>query len=157
MITVQPALTSLLVCWTDTGPLVDRVLVELSGGTDRSFTVTDGSSSFSVTGLEEGTSYTVRVTAENSAGDSGTALQNAVTEERPEPSTVTVAEITITKTQIVTSSIPCPVRTPTIITTTVTLPPTTAPCPDPQSGKFCYIASGSVITEAFSDKYPMVL
>ena len=157
-ITIQAALTSLQVCWSNIGPVVDRVLVELSGGTDRSDTVMEGSSSFSFTGLDEGTSYTVSVTAENSAGSSGTASEDAATEMRPTTTvtvTTTVAETTftetVTSTQTITTTVtlsptttPCPdPPTPITITTTVALSPST-PCPEQQSGNVYICAPHSV-------------
>ena len=158
-ITIQAALTSLQVCWSNIGPVVDRVFVELSGGTDRSVPVMDGSSSYSFMGLEEDTSYTVSVTAENTAGSSGTASEDAVTEMTPMPSTVTVTTTvaettfteTVTSTQTITTTVtlfptttPCPdPPTPITITTTVALSPST-PCPEQQSGNVYICAPHSV-------------
>ena len=49
-----------------------------SGGSDmNSTTITDGSTSYDIMGLEEDSSYTITVTASNSAGSS--AVSNTVT------------------------------------------------------------------------------
>ena len=78
--------TSISLSWTSAGSEVDsyEVMWETddiggcSGGSDMdSTTITDGSTSYDIMGLEEDSSYTITVTASNSAGSS--AVSNTVT------------------------------------------------------------------------------
>ena len=70
--------TSISLSWTSAGSEVDyEVMWETddiggcSGGSDmNSTTITGGSTSYDIMGLEEGSSYTITVTASNSAGSS---------------------------------------------------------------------------------------
>ena len=71
--------TSISLSWTSAGSVVTsyEVMWETddiggcSGGSDMdSTTITDGSTSYDIMGLEEGSSYTITVTASNSAGNS---------------------------------------------------------------------------------------
>ena len=79
--------TSISLSWTSAGSVVTsyEVMWETddiggcSGGSDMgSTTITDGSTSYDIMGLEEDSSYTITVTASNSAGSS--AVSNTVTE-----------------------------------------------------------------------------
>ena len=78
--------TSISLSWTSAGSEVDsyEVMWETddiggcSGGSDLdSTTITDGSTSYDIMGLKEDSSYTISVTASNSAGSS--AVSNTVT------------------------------------------------------------------------------
>ena len=77
MVRLQAATDSILVCWSATGPKVDMVIIEWSvsgGGTSDNVTVLNGSNSYTITGLEQGTKYVVGVNAANSADVSDDAL-----------------------------------------------------------------------------------
>ena len=50
-------------------------------GTRSSTTLTDGSTSYTITGLEEDTSYTITVTATNAAGSAASGPVTIVTEK----------------------------------------------------------------------------
>ena len=54
------------------------------GGTRSSTTITDGSTSYTITGLEEDSSYTITVIATNAAGSAATYPVTIVTEEEGE-------------------------------------------------------------------------
>ena len=125
---VQASTDSILVCWSEIGPSVDSVLVEwsASSGQTRTATVTDGSSSYTITGLEEGTRYTVGVTASNTAGSSSAASVIAFTQTEmdgavcPEVTSV-VTTVTATVVNVVTSTVSAVPPTPTC---PVTMPQT---------------------------------
>ena len=66
--------TTIPLTWTSPGPVVDSYVVTWTsrecpdvdeGSTS---TITDGSTSYTISGLQEGSSYTVNVTATNTAG-----------------------------------------------------------------------------------------
>lgn len=113
VVTVQAGIDSILVCWSDAGPLVDRVLVEwsASGGRTLSAAVMNGLNSYSITGLKQGTGYIVSVTAVNSAGSSDSA------------SVSTVTQISLNGSEV------CDVTATVIITSTVSKIPPTPSCP----------------------------
>ena len=78
--------TSISLSWSSAGSVVDsyEVMWETddiggcSGGSDMNSTIiTDGSTSYDIMGLEEDSSYTITVTASNSAGSS--AVSNLIT------------------------------------------------------------------------------
>ena len=78
--------TTITISWTNDDPMVTSYEVmwetddvgECSGGSDMdSTTVTDGSTSYDITELEEDSTYSITVTASNSAGIS--AVSNTVT------------------------------------------------------------------------------
>ena len=65
--------TTIPLTWTSPGPVVDGYFVEWTSREcpdvdEGSTTITDGSTSYTISGLQEGSSYTVNVTATNTAG-----------------------------------------------------------------------------------------
>ena len=65
--------TTIPLTWTSPGPVVDSYVVEWASREcpnmdEGSTTITDGSTSYTISGLQEGSSYTVNVTATNTAG-----------------------------------------------------------------------------------------
>ena len=126
VVTVQAGIDSILVCWSDAGPLVDRVLVEwsASGGRTLSATVMNGLNSYSITGLEQGTGYIVSVTAVNSAGSSDSASVSTVTQISLNGSGVCDVTATIIITSTV--SIVPPTSCPGDVTKTITSTPVPA-------------------------------
>ena len=77
--------TSISLSWTSAGSVVDSYEVmwqrdttgECSDEDEGSTTITDGSTSYVIMGLEEGSGYSITVTATNSAGSS--AVSDTVT------------------------------------------------------------------------------
>ena len=78
--------TTITISWTNDDPMVTSYKVMwqtddvggCSGGSDMdSTTITDGSTSYDITELEEDSTYSITVTASNSAGSS--AVSNTVT------------------------------------------------------------------------------
>ena len=64
--------TTISLSWSvPSGSVVDSY--EVMWETDSSATITDGSTSYTITGLEEDTSYTITVTATNAAGSAVSA------------------------------------------------------------------------------------
>ena len=75
--------TTISLSWSvPSGSVVDSYEVMWEGdGTRSSTTITDGSTSHTITGLEEDKSYTITVTATNAAGSIATHPLTIVTEE----------------------------------------------------------------------------
>ena len=77
--------TSISLSWTSTGPEVDSYEVvwgeQPTGNTLGSATITDGSLSYTIMGLREGSSYTITVNATNAAGS---AVSDPITGTTPE-------------------------------------------------------------------------
>ena len=78
--------TTITISWTNDDPMVTSYEVmwqtddvgECSGGSDMdSITINDGSTSYDITDLEEDSTYSITVTASNSAGSS--EVSNTVT------------------------------------------------------------------------------
>ena len=77
MVTVNStAATAISLSWTSAGSVVDSYEVmwerdtsgECSDEDEGNVTITDGSLSYTITGLEEDSNYTINVTATNAAG-----------------------------------------------------------------------------------------
>ena len=86
MIPGNTTATTISLSWTGAGSEIDSYVVMwetddvggCSGGSDMdSTTITDDSTSYDITGLEEDSTYSITVTASNSAGSS--AVSNTVT------------------------------------------------------------------------------
>ena len=56
---------TIFLCWTTAGSSVDSYTVRWNSAQD---SIVDGSTSYTITGLEPGTTYSVRVTVTNAAG-----------------------------------------------------------------------------------------
>ena len=78
--------TTITISWTNDDPMVTSyevmwerdTSIKCTGFSDTdSTTITDGSTSYDITGLEEDSTYSITVTASNSAGSS--AVSNTVT------------------------------------------------------------------------------
>ena len=107
VVRVQAATDSILVCWSATGPMVDMVIIQWSvsgGGTADNATVLNSSNSYTVNGLEQGTSYIVQVNAVNSGGVSDIALVSTSTLMETEDGGVcpNVVTVVVTSTTITT-------------------------------------------------------
>ena len=124
MVQMQAAIGSILVCWSATGPMVDMVIIEWSlTGIEygNNATVLNGSNSYAITGLKQGTRYVVGVNAFNSAGDSGpvsagisTLTETEDGEVCPSVDTVVVTSTTVVTLQATTVTItatPTPIGT----------------------------------------------
>ena len=71
--------TTISISWTiSTESVVDSYMVEWDGGSD---TLSDTATSYTITGLEEGVSYSISVTAVNVAGST---VSNTVTATTPQ-------------------------------------------------------------------------
>jgi len=83
------AATTISLSWTSAGLVVDSYEVMWERDTSgecpdedgNSATITDGSTSYIITGLEEDSSYTITVTATNAAGSIATHPLTIVTEK----------------------------------------------------------------------------
>ena len=75
--------TTISLSWSvPSGSVVDSYEVMWEGdGARSSTTITDGSTSYTITGLEEDSSYTITVTATNAAGSAPSYRVTIVTEE----------------------------------------------------------------------------
>ena len=82
--------TTMPLSWTSPGPVVDSYAVawtsrECPDVDEGNITITNGSTSYTISGLQEGSSYTVNVTATNTAGS---AVSEPVTERTQETSEI---------------------------------------------------------------------
>ena len=81
--------TTISLSWTSAGSVVDSYEVmwerdtsgECPDEDEGSATITDGSTSYTITGLEEDSSYTITVTATNAAGSAASHPVSGTTEE----------------------------------------------------------------------------
>ena len=84
--------TTISLSWTTTGSVVDSYEVMWKRGTSRkcpdsdegNATITDGSNSYTIAGLEEDSSYTITVTATNTAGSAVSVPVTGMTGEAGE-------------------------------------------------------------------------
>ena len=76
--------TTISLSWSvSSGSLMDSYEVMWEGdGTRSSATITDGSSSYTITGLQEESSYIITVTATSAAGSAASHPVSIVTEEK---------------------------------------------------------------------------
>ena len=90
MVTVDSTTaTTISLSWTSAGSVVDSYEVMWERDTagqcpdedEGSATITDGSTSYTITGLEEDSSYTITVTATNAAGSAVSEPATGMTEE----------------------------------------------------------------------------
>ena len=81
--------TTIPLSWTSPGPVVDSYVVTWTSrecpnvDEGNTITITDGSTSYIISGLQEGSSYTINVTSTNTAGS---AVSGPVTERTEETS-----------------------------------------------------------------------
>ena len=86
------AATTISLSWTSAGSVVDSYEVTWERDTsgecpdedEGSTTITDGSTSYTITGLEEDSSYTITVTATNAAGSAASDPVTGMTGEAGE-------------------------------------------------------------------------